>query len=350
MMIDTHVPHITIIEKKEHWDKVVNEFPVNDVYYTYEYCDWNAKKENGQAKLVYFENHLGRVIYPFIMRRIDHYTVKPIYDITTPYGYGGPLISGEEEVLEEFTSRFRDYCLETDIVSEVIRLHPLLNNASYLNGYCNLNYIRKTTAVDLSGSLSQIQQHYSQMAKRNIKKALSNDLLCEKVDKSDENIETFMHLYDATMKRKEAADSYYYCFSSIQKQLMDTSVSKSHLLFVYSGETVIAAAILFTTKDFAHYHLGASDENFLDLRPNNLLFNFMVVLSQKMNCKLLHLGGGYRESDSLFKYKTSFTNDNNYDYFLGTNIYNQQIYAELVEMAASRSRLTESYFPLYRSV
>ncbi|HSP22265.1 MAG TPA: GNAT family N-acetyltransferase [Planococcus sp. (in: firmicutes)] len=349
MMIDTRVPHITVIEKKEHWDKVINEFPVNDVYYTYEYCEWNAQKENGQAKLVYFENDLGRVIYPFILRRIDHYTEKPIYDITTPYGYGGPLISGEEEVLEEFTSGFRDYCLEMDVVSEVIRLHPLLNNASYLGGYCKLNYIRKTTAVDLSGSLTQIQQEYSQMTKRNIKKALFNNLYCKKVNKSNENIETFLNLYNATMKRKEAAESYYYCFSSIQKQLMDTSVSKTHLLFIYSGEKVIAAAILYTTKYFAHYHLGASDKNYLDLRPNNLLFNSMVVLAKKMNCSLLHLGGGYQESDSLFKYKSSFTNDNNYDYFLGTNIYNLQIYAELVEMAASRSCLTEGYFPLYRN-
>lgn len=350
MTIDTHVPHITIIETKEHWDRAVNEFPLNDVYYTYEYCEWNAQKEQGQAKLVYFENDLGKVIYPFILRKIDHFSAQPIYDITTPYGYGGPLLSGEEAALEEFGALFRNYCLETNIVSEIIRLHPLLNNASYLSGYCNLHYIRKTTAVDLSGSLPQIQQQYSHMTKRNIKKALFNKLHCKKVDKSEENIDTFLNLYNATMKRKGAAESYYYCFSSIQKQLLDTTLSKSHLIFIYSGEKVISAAILYTTKHFAHYHLGASDKNYLDLRPNNLLFNSMVVLAKKMNCSLLHLGGGCSENDSLFAYKTSFSNNNNYDYFLGTNIYNPEIYAELVEMAASRSSLADSYFPLYRSI
>lgn len=350
MTIDTHAPHITIIETKEHWDKVLNEFPVHDVYYAYEYCEWNAQKEQGQAKLVYFENDFGKVIYPFILRKIDYFSEHPIYDITTPYGYGGPLLSGEEGALEEFSELFRNYCLETNIVSEIIRLHPLLNNASYLSGYCNLHYIRKTTAVDLSPSLPQIQQQYSHMAKRNIKKALFHNLFCKKVEKSEENIVTFLNLYNATMKRKGAAESYYYCFSSIHKQLLDTSLSKTHLLFIYSGEKVIAAAILYTTKHFAHYHLGASDQNYLDLRPNNLLFNSMVVLAKKTNCSLLHLGGGCGENDSLFAYKTSFTNNNNYDYFLGTNIYNPEIYAKLVKMTASRSRITENFFPLYRSI
>lgn len=349
MIIDTQVPNITIIETKKYWDQVINEFPVNDVYYTYEYCDWNAEKENGQAKLAFFENSFGSVIYPFILRRIDHYTEQPIFDITTPYGYGGPLVSGDEQVLEEFTGLFRDYCLETNIVSEVVRLHPLLNNASYLSGYCDLNYIRKTTAVNLSESLDDIRHHYSKMTKRNINKAMSNNLYCKEVIKSKENIETFLNLYNLTMNRKAAADGYYYCFSSLEKQLMDTSISKSHLLFVHLGEKVIAAAILYTTKHLAHYHLGASDKTFLDLRPNNLLFDFMVVVSKKMNCSLFHLGGGCGENDSLFQYKTSFTNNNNYDYFLGTNIYNPEIYVRLTEMAASRSRLTEGYFPLYRS-
>lgn len=349
MMIDTHVPRIIIIEKQEYWTKAVEDFPVNDIYYSYEYCNWNAKKEEGQAKLVVFENSLGKVIYPFILRRIDHYSKKPVYDITTPYGYGGPLVSGDKQVLEEFSVMFRNYCLETNVVSEVLRLHPLLNNADYLNSYCSLKYIRHTTAVDLSGSLPQIQKQYSHMNKRNISRAIAHNLLCKEVNKSDTNIETFLNLYNATMKRKKALAAYYYSFSSIQQQLLDTSLSKSHLLFTYSGDKVIAAAILFTTKHFAHYHLGASDENYLALRPNNLLFHFMVAISKEMNCELLHLGGGYRENDSLFKYKTSFTNNNNYDFHLGTNIYNGEIYEELTAMAASRSPLTEGYFPLYRS-
>lgn len=350
MEVETLLPSLSVIDKKECWNQVVNEFPENDVYYTYEYCEWNARKENGQAKLVHFTNEYGSVIYPFILRKLDFYPTEEIYDITSPYGYGGPLVSGDNSVLEEFTSLFRDFCLRTNIVSEVVRLHPLLNNARYLHSYCNLNYIRKTTAVDLSEPLSRIQENYSNMNKRNIKKALSNNLQCLEVSKCDENIHKFLKLYNETMRRKKAHDYYYFCFSSIQEQLADTSISKSHLLFIYAGDKVIAAAILYTTKDIAHYHLGASDKNYLALRPNNLIFDFMVAVSKKMNCKLLHLGGGCQENDSLFEYKASFSNNNNYDYLLGTNIYNHEVYAELVEKAESQSALKEGYFPLYRSI
>lgn len=350
MMINNQVSNIMVIDEKGIWDKVLNEFPVKDVYYTYEYCLWSAQEEGGQAKLVYFENNFGKVIYPFIVRRIENYPANPIYDITTPYGYGGALITGDEKVLDEFNRKFRVYCIEAGIVSEIVRLHPLLNNAGYLGTYLNLNYIRKTTAVDLSDGLSEIQQNYSKMTKRNIKKALSNGLYCVEVDKCEENIEIFLKLYGSTMERKNAKDNYFFDYNSLQKQLFDTDVSKSHLLFVRSGEKVIAASILYTANDFAHYHLGASDKDYLDLRPNNLLFNFMVELSKDLNCRLLHLGGGYQENDSLFKYKTSFTNNNNYKYFLGTNIYNQRIYDELVEIAACREELKEDYFPLYRSI
>lgn len=349
MEVETELSNLTIIEDKFAWNRVVSEFPEKDVYYSFEYCQWNAEKENGQARLVYFQNDQGSLIYPFILRKIDHGAGRQFFDITTPYGYGGPLLFGDESVVEEFARQFRAYCIETDVVSEVVRLHPLLNNARYLDRYCNLHYIRKTAAVDLTGALCEIQENYSSMNKRNIKKALANGLHCLEVSKNEENIHTFSELYQGTMERKEAADYYYFGYSSLREQLVDTAVSKSHLLFAYSGEKVVAAVILFTAGEFAHYHLGASDKAHLELRPNNLLFDFMVILSKQMGCKLLHLGGGCQENDSLFHYKASFSNDNHYDFFLGTNIYNHEIYQELVEHAARRSGLKEGFFPLYRS-
>jgi lipid II:glycine glycyltransferase (peptidoglycan interpeptide bridge formation enzyme) len=259
-------------------------------------------------------------------------------------------VSGSETVLDEFSRHFRAYCSEKGVVSEVIRLHPLLDNARYLGRFCNLTYIRKTTAVDLSGTLSEIRENYSSMNKRNIKKAAAAGIFCVEVEKSDENITTFLKLYSDTMARKGAAGYYYFCFTSLQDQLAETAISKSHLLFAYSGDKVIAAAILFTTKQFAHYHLGASNKESLDLRPNNLIFDSMIEAAKKMGCSLLHLGGGCQENDSLFHYKASFSNHNHFDYFIGTNIHNPELYAELVEAAARDSLTKEGFFPLYRSI
>ncbi|MGO1057823.1 GNAT family N-acetyltransferase [Planococcus sp. FY231025] len=350
MNTDTQLTSLAVIDDKETWNGVIEGFPENDVYYTFEYCRWNAEKENGEAKLALYQTDSGTVIYPFILRKIVSETDRQLYDITTPYGYGGPLVSGDESVLDEFARHFRIYCVEAGVVSEVIRLHPLLENARYLGRYCDLTYIRKTTAVDLSGPLSEIRENYSSMNKRNIKKAASSGIFCVEVEKSDENISTFLGLYNGTMERKRAASYYYFGFASLKEQLAETPVFRSHLLFVYTGEKVIAGAILYTAKQFAHYHLGASDRSYLELRPNNLVFDAMVEVSKIMGCTLLHLGGGCQENDSLFHYKASFSNHNHFDYFIGTNIYDQELYTELVEEAGRRGGLKEGFFPLYRSI
>lgn len=350
MTLEIRTPSMTIIETKEQWNRIVNSFAVHDVYYTYEYNEWNAEKENGSAKLVHFENSLGSIIYPFILRKIYcEFTKRPIYDITNAYGYGGPLIFGDPRVLEEFGKLFHQYCVRMNIISEVVRLHPLIGNASYLDKYCTLQYVRKTTAVDLTEDLPCIQQHYSHMTKRNIKKAFSHHLHCKEVEKSDENIKVFLRLYNDTMLRKTATNSYYFSSSIIKKQLVNTAISKAHMIFVYHEGQVIAAAILLTTKRFGHYHLGASDQKYLSMRPNNLLFDFMVTYSKQIGCEVLHLGGGYQEDDSLFKYKTSYTNQNNYDYYLGTKIHCKGIYQKLVALSVSGDDTTD-FFPLYRKL
>lgn len=350
MGTDTRYSKLAIIEQREAWNNTVSNFRQFDVYYTYEYCHWTAKLENGQAKLIFFENEWGSVIYPIIIRPITSHLGGQFYDITSPYGYGGPLVSKNELVLKEFASVFQTYCLENHIVSEVIRLHPLLKNADYLGDYCKLKYVRKTTAIDLMPDLQDIRSTYSSMNKRNIKKAFKHNLQCRVVEKNIENIEIFLDLYKTTMDRKNADDYYYFNYAIFKDQLIDTAFSKSYLLFVFYGEKVISAVLLLTSKDLAHYHLGASDKEYLDLRPNNLIFDFMVQYAKEKGCKLLHLGGGYQENDSLFEFKSSFTNGNHFNFMLGMNIYNMDIYEELVKQANSQSVIKEGFFPLYRSI
>lgn len=339
-----------IVNDAKRWDFLVDKFEVHDVYYTYQYCNSAALLEDGVAKLIYFKNILGEVLYPVIIRKIETDSELDFYDITTPYGYGGPLISGEVTVLEEFKQVFESYCHAHGIISEVIRLHPLLDNASYLSTYCELKYIRKTTAVNLDEGIEKVRQNYTKMNKRNIHKAKKSQLVCKKVEKTYENIEKFETLYQATMNRRHATEYYFFDSHFLRKQLADTSISKSHLLFAYHEDTVIAAVILYTSGKLAHYHLGASDKEYLHLRPNNLLFDFMIELTWQHNCEILHLGGGYQEDDNLFKYKTSFTNNNNYDYFIGMNIFDEESYQQVVERKRHDYELTEGFFPQYRGL
>lgn len=338
--------NLEIIEDEERWNEVADKFENSDVYYTYNYCLTAAQMEHGRAKLVYGFNNNSALIYPIIERDIKSELIVDSKDIITPYGYGGPLILGDLQIIKDFKEVFQKYCVENNIITEFIRLHPLLNNKKYLYEYCTLEYVRKTTAVDLVPDLNEIRSNYSKMNKRNLKKAYKMDLKREIVEKTEENIETFLNLYNRTMDRKNASEYYYFDLNFIRTQLQDNNISKSHLLFVYYDDLVISAAIIFISDKYAHYHLGASDELHLSMRPNNFIFDFMVEIAKQNECLLLHLGGGYQEDDNLFKYKTSFSNSNNYDFYIGKNIYNEKTYGEL--SLEENKEINNSFFPAYR--
>lgn len=340
---------LEVIQSQKKWSEIVENLGLKDIYYTYEYCHNSAQSEKGIAKLLYFENELGAVVYPIVKRKIETSYAREIYDIITPYGYGGPLVIGNKEVLKDFREELTTYCEKNNIITEIIRFHPLINNAEMMGNYCNLQYIRKTTAVDLTNDIETIKSQYSKMNKRNIKRAYKNGLVCKEVNKTKDNIEIFLDLYNETMDRQNALSYYYFPSDQIESQLKDTEVYQAHLLFVYHEDKVVSATILYTTKKFAHYYLGASASEYLYLRPNNLIFNYMVELSKKKGCKSLHLGGGYEEDDGLFRYKCSFSNNNMFDYYIGKSIFNKKVYDVLVDERKKECGIKENFFPLYRA-
>ena len=208
-----------VIESRQQWNEAVGKVSFNDVYYTYEYCSSSAKLEKGKAKLFYYSTQTGTIIYPVIVREIEWDRSAPVYDTITPYGYGGPLVIGDKSILEDFRNDFYSYCKNQNIITETITFHPLFKNAIYMKSHCNLEYIRKTTAINLTRDLPTIRSQYSKMNKRNLKKAHKNGLVCKEVKKSKENINIFLSLYTETMNCKNAEAYYYFSFEIIEEQL-----------------------------------------------------------------------------------------------------------------------------------
>ena len=341
-----------IITKKSDWDNKISTLGICDIYFSYEYCKAVEKIEHGEAKLATFETISGDIIYPFILRKINrHDTNLDFFDIITPYGYGGPYIKGEmANNLKNFRKIFEIYCQKQNIVTEVIRFHPLMNNHLSMQNYMDLAYIRKTTAVNLENDIDIIRSKYSSMNKRNIKKALKNGVFCDVVEKNEVNINIFIELYTETMKRNNALEFYYFNHEIIADMLKDSKKSTSHLLFAYYEDRVISAIIFYHCGEISHYHLGASKSQYLYLRSNNILFDFMISYAKQKNSKIIHLGGGYSENDGLFSFKSSFSNNNHFEYFLGKKIMNNEIYIKLMGNLSENKNINTSYFPGYRSI
>jgi hypothetical protein len=335
-----------ILDSNDDWNEFIEKFPHLDIYYSKHYVNLFANIEEGMPKAVYFENENGKLFYPFILRKIA--MKEGYFDIITPYGYGGPVIEGNN-VIEKFYEQFKNFCINNNIISETIRLHPLLKNDVYMKDIMKVDYIRKTTAVDLTLSLDTIRKNYTTNNKRNIRKSIKEGVKVS-VSNNKENIDIFLDLYYETMDRNNASKFYYFNKSYFYHQMEDTALSRPYLLFAKHDNQIVGGVLLIIGKEFAHYHLGASKTEYLHLKPNNLLFDAMVEFSKSLGLKSLHLGGGHEEKDSLYKFKTSFTNNKSYNYYIGKNIINDQIYKELSNITMENLSLNKegNYFPIYR--
>lgn len=336
-----------IIENEDSWNKALDQFENPDCYYSYIYGSLFARNERGTLHAAYYEDKVGKVFYPYIKRKIP-LIKEDLYDIVTPYGYGGPLLEGGIEVVQDFNKEFRGYCKMNNIITETIRFHPLYENHLLFQNLMDINYIRKTTAVDLTSSIEEIRKNYSSMNKRNIKKAISLGLTCHKVENNQENLKIFMDLYKETMDRNHAVSYYYFDEEYFLNQLKETDTSQTFLLFTKMNDEIIAGVLVLVGKEFSHYHLGASRTKYLEMKPNNLLFDYMIKFCKLQGSKLLHLGGGYSEDDGLFKFKTSFTNQNNFNYYIGKKIHDLEWYQKIIEGLKEQYILDENYFPAYR--
>ncbi|CAH2714889.1 hypothetical protein BACCIP111895_02065 [Neobacillus rhizosphaerae] len=336
-----------IIDSKIQWEDLLNNFKEVDVYYSYDYGNLFAKEEKGRLLAAYYEDKFSKVFYPFIKRNVEWYEEK-IFDIVTPYGYGGPLIEGNNYSIEPFYRYFRNFCKENNIITETTRYHPINKNHLHCKEIMDIAYIRKTTAVDLTLPLDEIREHYSPMNKKNIKKAKKGGLYCYVAENTLHNIHTFIELYKETMDRNHAENYYYFNDHYFFEQIKNTKISKTYILFTEYCDEVIAGVMVLKGPKYSHYHLGSSKTPYLHLKPNNLLFDFMIEFCKSKGSELLHLGGGCQENDGLFQFKASFTNNNHYDYFIGKRVYDEKKYNKITEEVKRRFRVNEEYFPIYR--
>ncbi len=288
------------------------------------------------------------MIYPYLRRRIPGTLFE---DITTPYGYGGPSFKGiwSLDQIREARERFERYCNETGIVTETVRFHPLLHNQELGQYWCHQTEIlQPTVTLELTDPFEMIESDFSQMTRRNIRKARREGVTI-RLGRPEE-YRDFAHLYQMTMD-KHQADARYYFDQTYFDHFADGRINNVLLLAEHDGR-IIAGCNVLTGRQFAHYHLGASDPASLVLRPNHLLFAEMIRWAKQAGFQALHLGGGTTRSntDSLLAYKRSFSANQTF-FGLGTSILDATIYERLTRQFERQHPETQMghWFPLYRT-
>ncbi|WP_290774650.1 MULTISPECIES: GNAT family N-acetyltransferase [unclassified Exiguobacterium] len=335
-----------LIRDPREWDALVATYQL-DCYYEYAYFEL-AKEHDEIPELFYYPTEFGTLIYPYLRRRIPGTLFE---DITTPYGYGGPSFKGiwSLDQIREARERFERYCNETGIVTETVRFHPLLHNQELGQYWCHQTEIlQPTVTLELMDPFEMIESDFSQMTRRNIRKARREGVTI-RLGRPEEYGD-FAHLYQMTMD-KHQADARYYFNQTYFNHFADGRINNVLLLAEHDGR-IIAGCIVLTGRQFAHYHLGASDPASLVLRPNHLLFAEMIRWAKQAGFQALHLGGGTTRSntDSLLAYKRSFSANQTF-FGLGTSILDATIYERLTRQFERQHPETQMghWFPLYRT-
>lgn len=342
---------------KHAWEKALKLFFHKDVYYYQEYCIlYHLIGEGDPYLAIYVDMENNKVCYPFIRRPISlpfQTDFSDDFDIITPYGYGGPITETfDVKIIENFRKEFDEYCSSNNIISEFIRFHPLLKNHRYLDGLVDVQYDRETVFVDLTKSEEEILAGYHKNHRRNLKKAVRNQLKFKVLENEEAQkySKEFYDLYRKTMDKLSAA-SYYYFSEDYVKKLLSGLEKNSMIAAVFLNEKLVSAALCMYEDEFVHYHLGCSQKELLHLGINVFLFHNISLWAKQKGIHSFHLGGGHIGRDSLFNFKYRFNQEGTVGYYFGRKIHDEIKYHSLVSAWESyhsqKSRTT--FFPAYRA-
>ena len=329
-----------------------------DIYFKEEYAKLYEKNGDGKVEFFNFLCDKGKVEYIFLKRPI-HLLDEKHFDITTPYGYGGPLFFPNNPddlkiLIFNFRKKFEEYCKKERIISEFIRFHPLLKNYKYMNDYLDVSFLQNTISINLCND-EQILADMTGKARNKIRKAIRNNITVRR-DNSSESIKRFMNIYYETMT-KNNADSYYYFDEKYFENLFKLGSEQIELFNAYHNEEVVAATTILKGKRIIHYHLSANTKEGYQLSANNLLLVEVAKWGSKNGYNNFHLGGGHRgksneKPDTLFKFKSSFNKNEVLEFYTGKKIYDPEIYNRLTKLHENENPEVKNknleFFPLYR--
>ncbi|MGH2077615.1 peptidoglycan bridge formation glycyltransferase FemA/FemB family protein [Aerococcus urinaeequi] len=326
---------------------------MQDIYFEPNYGKLYEKMENGISECFEYSNEHGSITNLFIKREIPIIldSEEKYYDITTPYGYGGPIINNvvkgkEAELVNGYKKAFMEFCLANNIVSEFIRFHPVIGNEIPFKVVYDVQYLRKTVGTNLKEFEEPFQEEFSKSARKNVRRSLREGVSYEIIENPD-SIDGFLEIYYSTMDRNEADDYYYFDEEYFKKCL---ELFPENILIVKSlyEEKTIAMGFYFIYDKYIHTHLSGTLSEYLNLSPAYILRYALTEWGKENGYHLIHHGGATTndENDSLFRFKKRFGQNTEFDFSIGRRIWNQEIYDKLCKEVNADKNI--DFFPAYR--
>ncbi|NJL67971.1 MAG: GNAT family N-acetyltransferase [Microcoleus sp. SM1_3_4] len=352
----------TIDLKNPLWRSILQKLDP-DIYHLPEYVHLEAQRINAIAEAIAIEDGEKIFFLPYLIRQrkilVNNDTIQEVFDVTSPYGYPGILLSGSaarsREFLHSAMSEFISKLREKNICSAFLRMHPILNQGLhdiYSPDICQFS--GHTIGVNLTLSPEEIWSQTCSNHRQDINRLKRSGLKAEIVQ-FVKYFDDFFNIYNETMDRVHAKQLYYFDRDFFYSWL-DNLDRYTHLGIVKFEDEVMCACLFTECSGIVQSCLRGTKNKFLKQSPDKLLFDYVRFWAKERGNKFLHLGGGYGGAkDGLYHFKAGFSKQI-YNFLTLRLIVNAEQYDRLVNLQAralqtdSATLLNSGFFPAYRAL
>ncbi len=338
------------------WGEWWQEWPDREVMAHPEFVRLFARK--GDLVLAAAEKTAqGGVLYPFILRPLSAEPWAPAdvagWDLTTAYGYGGPYAwSVTSDEARGFWSRFERWARERKVVTSFARLSVFADQLLPFDGEAPVNGPNIVRSLELTDE--ELWNDFIPKVRQNVRRARSRGCQLQ-VDTDGTRLDEFLHVYTETMKRRNAASYYFFSRAFFETLIRNLRGQFAFFHVVHDGR-VVSSELVLLSKNHAYFFLGGTLADAFELRPNELLQVETFRWCRSAGKTALVLGGGYKGSEGLLKYKRGFAPGGEVPFRIGTKVHDPATAARLVEerrrweQAHGRAWEPEpGFFPAYRA-
>jgi len=323
----------------------------HDFYHLPGYALLSEDTDGGRAGALLIEDG-DACLWPLLERPIAGTTET---DLTSPYGYPGPITTAAspeqaDDLLRRGLPRAFALLRERGNVSFFSRLHPLLEvGTATLASTCTVVEHGNTVSLDLTLGPEEGFAAYRTLARRHVRAATRAGFVARH-DAELAELETFIRLYNDTMKRIGATP--YYFFDESYYERLRAALGDRLSIWLAERDGRVGAAVLFTeVSGIVQYHLSASDAELADFYPTRLVVDAARQWGHARGDQALHLGGGLGgKEDALFFFKAGFST-RRHVFRTARAVLDRERYVALTRASSSSvdPDVHTGFFPAYRA-
>ncbi|MBI3695318.1 MAG: GNAT family N-acetyltransferase [Acidobacteria bacterium] len=312
----------------------------HDFYHTAAYHRFSEESGEGEGFLAVYGSRERFLAWPYLLRPLGS-----LRDITSVYGYSGPLAFGCRSYDDLFLNRarreIRELWRSQQAVSAFTRLHPLLENHCWAG---DANACGSTVSIDLTLDEAAIWHDYQPGLRNRIHHGRRLGLATE-IDDTWRRLEDFAGFYQATMLRNHAAPSYFFSVDYFRR-LKRALGSSAFLFLTRCGRDIAAAGIFTEYSGIVQNHFSVNNQQYLRLAPSKVLLDDVRRWAKARRNRVFHLGGGRGgRQDSLFAFKAAFSS-RHHVFYASRRVLDARTYGSLCEGLPVPAA---SFFPAYRA-